>query len=99
LMLKFENVATPLEAVSIAVPDSDPDAGFVPIPTVIDAEDPVTVFPCASCTVTCTAGEIDEPATVSDGCTLNANFVAAPAVTVTLLESASIKPVAVNRST
>src|SRR4051794_26668231 len=45
-------VATPLTALSVAVPLSVPLLGFVPIAPVIDAVLVVTVLPPASCTVT-----------------------------------------------
>ena len=40
----------------------------------------VTVLPEGSCTVTCTAGEMDAPAVVLLGCAVKANWEAAPAV-------------------
>lgn len=90
LILRFENDATPLEAVSVDEPDKEPEDGFVPIARVMEADDDVTVLPWASCTVICTDGEIDDPAAVFDGCTLNDSLDAVPAFTVTLVESADV---------
>src|SRR5207302_8774477 len=53
---------------------------FVPIATVTFPVNPVAVFPCASCAVTCTAGVIAAPAAVVLGCTENTSCVAVPAV-------------------
>src|SRR5687768_2731392 len=56
LILKFENVATPLTAAADSVPPSVPFAGFVPMAsgTVFVAD--VTVVPLPSTMRTCTAG-------------------------------------------
>jgi len=54
-MERLEKVATPPDAATVVVPDSVPPPGLVPIATVMLAVEPVTVFPNASCTVTCTA--------------------------------------------
>src|SRR6185503_8840659 len=48
------NVATPFTAAAVAVPESAPLPGLVPIARVILSVALVTVFPDASCTVTCT---------------------------------------------
>jgi hypothetical protein len=45
---RFENVATPLTALTLVVPESVPLLGFVPIAIVIDAVEVVTVLPPAS---------------------------------------------------
>src|SRR6266576_3329192 len=79
-MHKPENVATPATAATTFVPASVPVLGFVPIATVMFPVNPVAVFPCASCAVTCTAGVITAPATVVVGWTLNTSAVAVPAV-------------------
>ncbi len=47
---------------------------------VTDAVLVVTTLPPASCTCTVTAGVIEEPAAVFDGCVSKASFVAVPAV-------------------
>src|SRR5437870_12262235 len=78
-MLKFENVATPDTAATLAVPASVPPPGFVPIATVTVPVNPVAVFPSASWAVTRTAGVIATPAVAFDGCTENTSCVAAPA--------------------
>src|SRR5437868_6436439 len=52
MMDRLENVATPLTADTVVVPDSVPPPGLVPIATVMLAVEPVTVLPNASCTVT-----------------------------------------------
>src|SRR6266576_3394292 len=88
-MLKFENVATPLTAFTLVVPDSVPPPGFAPIATVISPVYPVTVFPDASRAVTRTAG-IVWLAWVDCGCVVNARFVAGGAV---MLKLALVVPV------
>src|SRR5690348_18336301 len=80
-MLKFENEATPATAATLVVPASAPPPGFVPIATVTVPVNPVAVFPCASCAVTCTAGVIAAPAVVVLGCTENTRCAPVPAVT------------------
>lgn len=45
LIDRLLNVATPATALTVAVPDSVPPPGFVPIATVTDAVEEVTVFP------------------------------------------------------
>src|SRR2546421_8747203 len=79
-MLSPENVATPPVAATVAVPDSVPPPGFVPIATVMFPVNPVAVLPLASCAVSWTAGVIVAPATVLVGWTLNTSAVAVPAV-------------------
>src|SRR5438067_10932517 len=70
------NVATPDEAGLVATPPSDPPDDE----TVTLADEPVTVFPNASCTVT--AAPKGAPAsTVAGGCGVKASFAAAAAVT------------------
>src|SRR5512145_872286 len=76
-MDRLENVATPLAAATVVVPDSVPPPGLLPMATVTLAVELVTVFPNASCTVTCTAGEMDTPAVAWLGCTVNASRFAA----------------------
>src|SRR5204862_363827 len=93
-MLNPENLATPAEAATVAVPASVPPPGFVPIATVTFPVNPVAVFPCASCAVTCTAGVIAAPAAVVLGCTENTSSVAAPAVMLNAALVALPAPVA-----
>src|SRR5437763_14215420 len=81
-MLRVENVATPATAATVVVPARAPPPGFVPIAAVTLPLNPVAVLPCASWTVTCTAGVIVAPAAVLLGCTLNTSCVAAPVVMV-----------------
>src|SRR5437868_13847082 len=62
-MERLEKVHTPSTAATVPVPDSVPPPGLVPIATVTVAAELVTVLLNASCTVTCTGGEMDAPAT------------------------------------
>src|SRR5262249_61724959 len=78
-MLRLENVAMPFTAATESVPLSVPLPGFVPMATVIMLVAEVTVLPCASCTVTCTAGVMEEPAVVFVGRVVKASLLAAPA--------------------
>src|SRR5438093_5332884 len=82
-MLKLENVATPLTAATLIVPDSVALPGFAPSATVTVPVKSVATLPWASRAVTCTAGVSAAPAAPFGGCTVNASCVAAPAVTVT----------------
>src|SRR6266576_2158591 len=81
-MLRVENVATPLAAATVVVPARAPPPGFVPIAAVTLPLNPVAVLPCASWTVTCTAGVIVAPAVVLVGCTVNTSWLAGPGVMV-----------------
>src|SRR5438477_3829706 len=76
-MDRLEKVATPLTAAAVAVPDSVPPPGLVPIATVTLAVELVTVLLNASCTVTCTGGAIATPATAFVGWTVKASLAAA----------------------
>src|SRR5512132_2853119 len=89
-MDRLENVATPLVAATVVVPDSVPPPGLVPIATVMLAAEPVTVFPNASCTVTCTAGAIATPAVALLGCTVKASLDAAAGL---MLNAEEVAPV------
>src|SRR3954452_23009549 len=89
-MERLENAATPADADTVAVPDSVPLPGLVPIATVMLAVELVTVFPNASCTVTCTAGEMLAPATALFGWVVKASFEAAPAVMLNPVEVAPV---------
>src|SRR5512140_794806 len=73
-MDRLENVATPALADIVAVPESAPPPGLVPMATVMLAVEPVTVFPNVPCTVTCTGGLIATPAVVLNGCTVKASL-------------------------
>ena len=92
------NVATPPDAVTVVVPLRVPPLGFVPMATVIEAALVVTRLPPASCTCTVTAGLIEAPAVVFDGCVPNASFVAVPTVILNavLVAEVSVPLVAVS---
>jgi hypothetical protein len=83
-MLNVKNVATPLTAFAVVVPERVPPPGLVPIAIVIAFVAVVTRFPDASWTATCTAGAIEAPDTTFEGCTVNASFAGGPTVVVTL---------------
>src|SRR5688572_18380587 len=89
-MDRLENVATPLTAATVVVPDSVPPPGLVPIATVMLAVELVTVFPNVSWTATCTAGEMFAPAVALVGWTVKATFEAAAAL---MLNPAEVAPV------
>src|SRR3954470_15828683 len=89
-MDRVENVATPLTAATVVVPESVPPPGLVPMATVMLAVDPVTVLLNASCTVTCTEGAMATPAVALAGCTVNASLVAAAGL---MLKAAEVAPV------
>src|SRR5688572_4268220 len=89
-MERLLKVATPATAATVAVPDSVPPPGFVPIATVTFAVEVVTVLLNASCTATCTDGEMDAPAVAFDGWTVNATLEAAAAL---MLNAAEVAPV------
>src|ERR1700674_724561 len=93
-MLMPGNVATPATAFCVAVPDRVPPPGFVPIARVTALVAVVTTFPCASSMLTCTDGVIDAAAATLLGDTVNANCVAAPAVTLNAPLVAPVRPVA-----
>src|SRR5512140_2241673 len=78
-MDRLENVATPFTAATVVVPDSVPPPGLVPMATVMVALE-LVVLPNASCTVTCTAGVMDTPATALVGGAVKASFEAAATV-------------------
>src|SRR5262245_66532384 len=81
-MDRLEKVATPATAATVTVPDSAPPPGLAPMATVTLAVEPVTVFPNASCTATCTGGAIDAPALALVGWVMNATRSAAAGTTV-----------------
>src|SRR3989441_733693 len=94
LIDRLVKLATPPAAATVAVPDSVPPPGFVPIATVIFPVNPVAVLPLPSSALTWTAGVIAAPAVVVVGCTENTSCVAAPAVTVMVPEVTALSPVA-----
>jgi hypothetical protein len=91
-MLMPGNVATPLTAFCVVVPDKVPPLGFVPIARVTATDELVTTFPPASSTLTCTDGVIVAPADVFVGCRVNTSCVAAPAVTLNTMLVAVVRP-------
>src|SRR5438094_7224094 len=93
-MLRFANVAMPFTAATLVVPESVPPPGFAPSATVTVPVNPVAVFPCASCAVTCTAGVIDVPAAVLVGCTENTKCAPMPAVILNVALGLPVSPVA-----
>src|SRR6185295_2581409 len=91
-MDRLENVATPLAADTVVVPDSVPLPGLVPIAIVMLAVELGTVLPNASCTVTCTDGEMLAPAFALFGWTVKASFDADPAVMLKAVDVAPVNP-------
>src|SRR3954464_610989 len=85
-----EKLATPADADTVAVPESVPPPGLVPTATVMLAVELVTVLLNASCTVTCTAGEIPTPAVALVGWTVKASFDAAAALMLNPPEGAAV---------
>src|SRR5262245_57139431 len=79
-MLRLEKVATPETAAREVTPDSVPPLGLAPIATVTIPVKPVAVLPSASSAVTLTAGEINAPAAVVGGGTVNTRLAAGPPV-------------------
>ena len=93
-MLRFEKVATPLTAATVAVPERVPLLGLVPMATVMLVVALVTVFPCASWIATWIAGLIAAPAVTFAGWTVSVSLLAAPVVTLNVLLVAPVRPVA-----
>src|SRR3954462_13981471 len=81
-MERVEKVATPPDADTVVVPDSVPPPGLVPMATVMLAAELVTVLLNASCTVTCTEGEMAWPAVALVGWTVKASLDAAAGLTL-----------------
>src|SRR2546426_9109892 len=79
-MIKFANVATPLAAATVTLPDSVPPTGLLPIATVTLPLNPVAMLPWASSAATRTAGAIASPAVARPGPTLEARWRGAPGV-------------------
>ena len=91
-------VATPAEAVTVAVPPSVPPLGFVPIAITMEAVLPVpvvTTLLLASRTCAVTAGLIEAPAAVFVGCWPKARWVAAPGVMLNVVLVAELSPLPV----
>src|SRR3989442_12629912 len=93
-MLRLANVATPLTAATVVVPANAPLPGLLPSATVTVPLKLGSVFPRASCAVTCTAGVMATAAVALLGCTVNTSRVVPPAVTVNPALVAPLTPVA-----
>src|SRR5947207_932855 len=89
-MERLENVAKIGRASWREGADSAAAPGLVAIDTVMLADELGTVFPNASCTVTCTAGAIDTPAVALVGCTVKASLEAAAGL---MVNAADVAPV------
>src|SRR5512146_2780472 len=89
-MDRLENVATPLDAATVVVPDNVPPPGLVPIATVMLAVEPVTVLLNWSCTVTCTAGEMETSSVAFVGWTVKASLEAASGLMLNAVEVAPV---------
>ena len=89
------NVATPPLAVCVDVPDNvPPGPEFVPMASVTFAVE-VVRLPRLSSIRTVTDGEIEAPARVFVGCTVNFTCVAGPAVMLNVVEVSPVNPVLV----
>ena len=89
------NVASPLTAEIVKVPDNVPLAGSLLMANVMESVAVGTRLPPASCTWTLMAGEMDVVDTVFVGSTLYTNWVAAPTVMLKPAEVANVSPEAV----
>ena len=93
---RFENVATPLTAATVVVPESVPPPGLVPMAIVTFAVDVVRP-PDASSIRTVTAGETDAPAVAVVGCWRYVSLDGA-GVTLKVLLVFEVRPVLVKVS-
>src|SRR5262245_35696374 len=89
-MERLENVATPALADTVVVPDRSAERGVGQMATSMRAAELVTELPKASCTATCTAGEMAAPAVALLGWTVKATFEAAAAL---MLKADEVAPV------
>ena len=89
MIFRFENVAMPFAGLAVAVPARVPLPGFVPMAIMIGVVAPATMLPLASSIATRTAGAMELPTMVVEGCVTNANCVAA----VRTLNGALVAPV------
>ena len=87
--VRLLNVATPLVTVAGPPPLSTAPPGVVSASVTVPLAD-VTVLPCASRTVTVTAGFIVPPATTALGCWVQTSWVGDPALTAKLPEAGSV---------
>src|SRR2546428_12946877 len=88
-MLRFEKVATPATAATVAAPDRVPPAGLLAMEIVTFPVKPVTVFPKESRAAIWTAGAITIPATVLAGCSAKASVATAPGVMLNAVDVAT----------
>src|SRR5215471_4564707 len=95
--LRLLNVATPLAAACVVVPDSAAAFALFPNASVTELFAVVTRFPPASCTSTCTAGRVAPPV-VPLGSAKNARRVAPPTTTSNAFEVAAVNPAVVAAS-
>ena len=93
LMLKSLNEATPETAFFTVAPLRIPPLGLVPIATVIDAVEDVTVLPKLSRTATAGGPDRLLPAAAFPGCVVKASDAAAPALILNALLDAPVSPV------
>src|SRR2546427_227708 len=94
-MERLPNVATPPTAATVALPESVPLPGLLPIASVILPENPVAVLPLPARAVTVTAGEIVAPAVAVVGCCVHTSWLAAARVPLDAVEAAPLMPGAV----
>src|SRR6478735_8481775 len=83
-------IAMPPAAATVLVPDSVPPPGLVPMAMVTLAVELVTVLLNASCTVTCTDGEMATPATAFAGWTLKASLAAAAGLMLNAVDTVPV---------
>ena len=95
LMFKSLNVATPLEAAFVSVPLSVPLPALLAMAIVTLSVAEVTRLSFTSRIRTVTAGEIELPAAVFDGCWLKTSFVAVPTVMSNASDVAVVNPLEV----
>src|SRR6266566_7935398 len=93
-MVRLLNVAVPLTAVTLVVPDKVACAGLATISMSMRLRADVTVLPLASRTTTTIAGAIDTPATAVAGWTANPNWLATAGAVVS--SHAMVNPVSAN---
>ena len=93
LILRSLNAAMPLEAFLELVPLNVPPPGFVPMATVMDAEDDVTVLLKLSWTVVVGGPPMAAPALVFTGWVVKTTLLAAAAATLNALLVALVSPV------
>src|SRR2546428_523661 len=90
-MERFAKLASPLDAATVVVPERVPALGLVPMATVMEAEELVTVLPKVSWTATWTAGLMGDPAVALVGWTVKATLEAEAGVMLKVLEVAPVR--------